>query len=58
MILLAVSLATEVYTMLDTVMLEFFKGDAAVGYYTNSVKIVRMIYTVNIAMVATFLSEN
>lgn len=54
LILLAVSIATEVYTMLDTVMLEFFKGDAAVGYYTNSVKIVRMIYTVNIAMVATF----
>ena len=40
--------------MLDTVMIEYFKGDAAVGYYTNSVKIVRMIYTVSIALVATF----
>jgi len=53
-VLLASALATEVYTMLDTVMLEYFQGDAAVGYYTNAIKIVRMIYTVTIAMVATF----
>lgn len=53
-VLLAATVATEVYTMLDTVMLEYYQGDAAVGYYTNAVKIVRMIYTVTIAMVATF----
>lgn len=53
-VLLASTVATEVYTMLDTVMLEYYQGDAAVGYYTNAVKIVRMIYTVTIAMVATF----
>lgn len=53
-VLLASAVATEVYTMLDTVMLEYYQGDAAVGYYTNAVKIVRMIYTVTIAMVATF----
>lgn len=53
-ILLAASVATEIYTMLDTVMLEYFHNDSAVGYYTNSVKIIRMVYTVTVAMVAVF----
>lgn len=54
LILFASSVATEIYTMLDTIMLEYYHGDAVVGYYTNSVKIVRMVYTVTVAMVATF----
>lgn len=53
-ILLASTLATEIYTMLDTVMIEYYHGEVYVGYYSNVVKIVRMIYTVTIAMVATF----
>lgn len=53
-ILLAAALATEIYTMLDSVMLEYVHGDLYVGYYSNAVKIVRMIYTVVIALVATF----
>lgn len=53
-VLLLSSLATEIYTMLDTVMLEHFHGDEAVGYYSNAVKIVRVVYTLVIAMVATF----
>lgn len=53
-VLLAATISTEIYTMLDTVMLEYYQGDAAVGYYTNAVKIVRMVYTVTISMVATF----
>lgn len=53
-ILLATAIATEVYTMLDTVMLEHYHGDTVVGYYTNAVKIVRMIYTVDVAMLAPF----
>lgn len=53
-ILLLSTIATEVYTMLDTVMLEHFHGDISVGYYSNSTKIVRMIYTLAIAIVATF----
>ena len=53
-VLLLSSLATEIYTMLDTVMLEYFHGDEAVGYYSNAVKIVRMVYTLVIALVATF----
>lgn len=52
--LLAASIATEVYTMLDTIMLEYFHGEISVGLYSNSVKIVRMVYALIIAMVATF----
>ena len=54
LVLLASTIATEVYTMLDTVMLEYFHGDTYVGYYSNAVKIVRMTYTVVIALVAVF----
>ena len=54
LILLASTIATEIYTMLDTVMLEYFHGDTCVGYYSNAVKIVRMTYTVVIALVAVF----
>lgn len=54
LILLASTIATEVYTMLDTVMLEYFHGEIYVGYYSNAVKVVRMTYTVVIALVAVF----
>lgn len=53
-ILLASSIATEIYTMLDTVMIEYFYGDANVAYYSNAMRIVRMTYTIEIALVATF----
>ena len=54
LILLVSTVATEIYTMLDTVMLEYFHGDISVGYYSNAVKIVRMTYSVVIALVAVF----
>lgn len=53
-VLLASTIATEIYTMLDTVMLEYFHGETYVGYYSNAVKVVRMTYTVVIALVAVF----
>ena len=53
-ILLGSVLATEIYTMLDSVILEYFHGEIYVGYYSNSVKIVRMVYTLSTAMVAAF----
>ena len=53
-ILLASTVAQELYTMLDTIMLEFFHGEIYVGYYSNSVKIIRMVYTLTIAMVGAF----
>lgn len=54
LILLAAALATEIYTALDTIMLEYYHGSASVAFYTNATKIVRMIYTMGIAFVATF----
>lgn len=54
LILLASTIATEVYTMLDTVMLEYYFGDVPVGYYSNAAKVVRMVYTFVIALVAVF----
>lgn len=54
LILLASTIATEIYTMLDTLMLEYYHGESCVGYYSNAVKIVRMTYTVVIALVAVF----
>lgn len=51
-VLLALSLATEIYTMFDTVMIEHFHGDMYVGYYSNSVKVVRLVHTLSIALVA------
>ena len=39
MIFFSMSVATTVYTNLDTVMLGFMKNDAEVGYYTAAVKI-------------------
>lgn len=54
LILLASTVATEIYTMLDSVMLEYYYGETNVGYYSNVVKIIRMTYTVVIALVAVF----
>ena len=53
-ILLAAAIATQIYTMLDTIMLEYVLGERYVGYYSNAVKVVRMIYTVAIAVVTPF----
>lgn len=56
-ILLASAVATEIYTMLDTVMIEHFHDDECVGYYSNAVKIIRILYTLVIAVVATFYPQ-
>ena len=57
LILLVSAVATEIYTMLDTVMIEHIHGEAYVGYYSNAVKVVRVIYTLVIAMVSTFYPQ-
>lgn len=53
-ILLASTVAQEIYTMLDTLMLELYHGETYVGYYSNSVKIIRMIYSLTIALLGAF----
>lgn len=52
LVLFATTVATQIYTMVDSTMLEYIHGEVYVGYYSTAVKIVRMIYTVSIAMVA------
>ena len=44
-ILLCTTLATELYTLLDTTMITFMCSEQSVAYYTNSVKIVRVLIT-------------
>ena len=53
LILFAACIATEIYTMLDTILIEYFHGEIYVGYYSNCVKIVRLVYTMSTAMTAT-----
>lgn len=44
-ILSVVSIAVEIYVMIDTTMLGFFYDDAIVGCYANAMKLTRMVST-------------
>lgn len=54
LIMLASVIAQELYSTIDTLMLEYFYGNSYVGYYSNSVKVIKMVYTLSIAMVTAF----
>lgn len=43
--LLIVSIAVEIYAMIDTTMLGIFTSDTEVGCYSNAIKLVRMVST-------------
>ena len=43
MVIFALNLSVNIYTNLDSVMLGFLKGDAAVGLYTAAIKIIKMV---------------
>ena len=43
--LFALAVSIELYTVLDTTMLGFLKGDTAVGLYTAAIKVERMVNT-------------
>lgn len=43
--LFAMTVSIELYTVLDSTMLGFIKGDSAVGLYTAAIKVERMINT-------------
>jgi len=55
LIMLAASIAIEIYTLADTTMLTFFYGDTIVGYYSNAIRGIRVIKTVVTAICAVFL---
>ncbi len=46
LVLLASVIAVEFYTMLDTTMIGILCDNSAVGYYTNSMKLVKILITV------------
>lgn len=54
-ILLATTIAIEIYTLTDTTMLSLFRGDEVVGYYTNSAKTVGIARVMITAASAVFL---
>ena len=49
-ILLMVSIAVEIYAMVDTTMLGFFCDDSTVGCYSNAMKLTRMVNTMAAAI--------
>ena len=53
--LLAASIAIEIYTLADTTMLTFMKGDKIVGYYTTAMKGVQVVKTLATSVCAVFL---
>ena len=52
-ILVGSTIATEIYTMLDTIMIEYYYGERYVGLYTNVSRLVRVVYSICMALVAT-----
>ncbi len=54
-ILLVTTVSIELYTLLDTTMLGIFCEDENVGYYTNIIKMVKVVITVITAIGGTLL---
>lgn len=54
-ILLGSAIAVELYTLLDTTMLGAMCSDESVGYYTNSMRLVKILITVVTAIGAVLL---
>lgn len=52
-ILLVTVLATDLYNQVDVTMLGVYRSDAEVGYYTNGIKLIRVIYSITTAISAT-----
>lgn len=55
LVLLIVSIAVEIYVMIDTTMLGIFCNDRIVGCYSNAMKLTRMVNTMTAAICAVML---
>lgn len=55
LILLGSVISVELYTLLDTTMIGMMCGDTEVGYYTNSIKLVKMLITIITAIAGVLL---
>ena len=53
--LLAAAVAVEIYTLADTTMLTVLCGDNIVGLYSNSMKIIKIVRNLVVAICAVFL---
>lgn len=56
-ILVSASIAAEIYVLADTTMLNMLCGSRIVGYYTMSMKIIRIIRSLVVAVSAVFLPK-
>lgn len=54
-ILLSTTIAIEVYTLVDTTMLNFYSGNEIVGIYTNATKSCSIVRMLIVALCAVFL---
>ena len=55
LLLLSASIIIELYTMVGTTLLTFFSQSESVGYFTNSMTIIRVVRTLVTAVSAVFL---
>ena len=55
LILLATIFATDLYNQVDVTMLGIFRSEAEVGYYSNGIKLIRVIYSITIAISASII---
>lgn len=55
--LFAATAAAEVYVLTDTTMLDFLCGSSIVGYYTMSMRVIRIIRSLVVAVSAVFLPQ-
>lgn len=56
-ILFAASIAAEIYVLADTTMLDFMCDSSTVGYYTMSMKIIKLVRSLVVAVSAVFLPQ-
>ncbi|WP_026663183.1 flippase [Butyrivibrio proteoclasticus] len=54
-VLLVTLLATDLYNQVDVTMIGTMCSDTDVGYYSNGVKIIKIVYSITTAMSATIL---
>lgn len=57
LVLFAASIAAEIYVLADTTMLDFMCNSSIVGYYTMSMKIIKLIRSLMVAVAAVFLPQ-
>lgn len=54
-ILFVTLLASDLYNQIDITMLGFHYDDAVIGYYSNGVKLIRIVYSITIAVGSTIM---